>query len=580
MSGTFTSAETYSRYQSDALTLRLARFVWAMHLLTAGLMGGLVLSNGHLPTLLVVLWVLWMISLGCVQGVVSFRGSNIAQFEGDLSGVVRVFDVTTILLACGYGVLAFAPTGDAELDQFAGFIVGGGILTGVGTHNPRYRTLIVTLIIIIPLMALRALIDAEGGRGLIAAAMLIVFLFLMLGLGWVLRGFSRRGFNLQWDKIQLAEQLKSQAEQLKIARADAEAANLAKSKFLAQASHDLRQPLHSMGLFLASLQHEKLTPRAREITDRLNQSVDILSELFSSLLDVTLMDTQKTEFAPVATPLRALLEDIQAEFAPTSVEHSIRIECPDALFIRADALILRRMVQNLVSNALRHTKDGDITLSADVSPDGVSVRVQDSGPGIPDAEQIRIFQEFERGMPVGSGTRGLGLGLSIVQRLAQASGVSVSLHSKQGVGSAFSIGQFKTEDAPLHLTTDNADASDHSASGRVLIVDDDEPTLEATATILSKWGWDMDARTHLSTADVADMPPPDLVITDYDLGEGMTGLDVISRVRARFPDIPALIISGSSTEETRERVKQAGFTFLHKPVRPVQLRSALIALVG
>ena len=580
MTGRFTSANTFVRYQSDALVLRLARFVWIMHLLTAALMGSLLLAHGDIPGSLVWLWMLWMVILGCVQGIVAIRGSNVAHFEGDLSGMVHIFDVSVILLACGYGALAFTPTGDAELSQFAGFIVGGGILTGVGTHNPRYRTLVVTLLIIIPLMALRAMIDNEGGRGLIAAGMLVVFLLLMLGLGWVLRGFSRRGFQLQWDKMQLAEQLEQQAVQLKIARAEADAANQAKSKFLAQASHDLRQPLHSMGLFLASLHHEKLTPRAREITDRLNQSVDILSELFSSLLDVTLMDTQQTEFAPVATPVRALLEDIQAEFAPTSPDHTIKIQCPADLHVHADPLILRRMVQNLVSNAIRHTEDGEIWLATAVTSNEVTISVQDSGQGIAASEQVRIFQEFERGMPVGSRTRGLGLGLSIVQRLANSSGVTISLRSEPGAGSVFSIGPFETTCAPARPVSDEtASASDQSATGRVLIVDDDEPTLEATATILSKWGWDMDARTHLSASDIADMQPPDLVITDYDLGSGITGLDIIDQLRTRFSDLPALIISGSSTEETRERVRQAGFMLLHKPVRPVQLRSALIALI-
>lgn len=577
------TSDAYVRYESDALVLRLARFVWVMHLITAFLMGSLFLWRGELDLLLIGGWMLWMTGLGIGQGLIAIRGTGRASQRADLAAFPFWFDITAILLALGYGFLGFAlvPTGDPDLDRFVGFIIGGGVLTGTGTHNPHYRMLVITLLIIIPALALRAYLESPGNQGLASALMLLVFLGLMLGLGRVLHDFTRRGFFLQWEKMQLASQLEQQAIDLTAARAEADAANEAKSKFLAQASHDLRQPLHSMGLFLASLKHEPLSQRALQITERLDQSVDVLSELFSSLLDVTLMDTQQTEFCPVSVAVRPMLEDIEAEFSPTSSDHSICVDCPDDLHILADPLILRRMIQNLVSNAIRHTLEGSICLRGSAQDGSASLSVQDSGAGIPEAEQTRIFREFERGLPMGSKTRGLGLGLSIVQRLAALSGINIGLNSSPGQGACFTLGPFRQAEPEAELLKPaDEEALTTNSTGRVLIVDDHAPTLEATAAVLARWGWDMDARMHLSEDDLGLLIRPDLIITDFDLGNGKTGLDIIDLVRGQFGDIPALIISGSSTDTTRQEVKDAGLMLLHKPVRPVQLRSALIALMG
>lgn len=577
------TAESYIQHQGDALVLRNARFVWVMHVLTASLMGYLLLRHTPHPELLISVWVAWMIILGISQGVIAFLGLKTLQRDGSVSQIITGFDLVTVALAAGYGFLAFilVPTTDPNLDQFVGFIITGGVLTGTGSFNLRYRTLTLNITMIMTLLAARSFLENPDGRGVILAGMLMIFLVLMLLLGRFLRNTTRNGFRLQWEKLQLARQLAGQAEELKLARAEADAANEAKSRFLAQASHDLRQPLHSMGLFLASLRHEKLSTRADDIVDRLNQSVDVLSELFSTLLDVTLMDTQEVEVNPRPVLVRQIFEDVVSEFQPVSPEHSFEIRCEADLCLRADPLVLRRLIQNLVSNAVRHTKCGVITLIGSEAEGQVELSVSDSGDGIPEQDQKRIFIEFERGLPVGNATRGLGLGLSIVHRLAQLSGGQVTLTSRVGAGSCFSVGPFPVSEQSAGTTEEAVPVESSAVSGqRVLIVDDDRPTLEATATILSRWGWEIDARESVMASDLADMPEPDLVVTDFDLSEDVTGIDLIALLRTQFDELPALIISGSSTEQTRILVREAGFMLLHKPVRPAQLRSALIALMG
>ncbi|MFV0244505.1 MAG: hypothetical protein ACK5IB_05720, partial [Qingshengfaniella sp.] len=208
--------ETYVHHESNVLVLTLARFVWQMHILSAWLLA-FVLKDVVVSQLLWP-WVAWMSAFGLAQAYICFRGTAQADAGGDaVDRYATAFDVTAILLALGWGWLAFMllPAEDTELRTFVGFVISGGVLTGTGTHNLRYPMLVITLSIIMLTQAARAFLDNPEEQRIVAAGMLLVFLFLMLGLGWVLRGFTRRGFVLQWEKMQMAEELaaaKAEAE--------------------------------------------------------------------------------------------------------------------------------------------------------------------------------------------------------------------------------------------------------------------------------------------------------------------------------------------------------------------------------
>lgn len=570
------SQASYVTFHSNALILKLARFVWQMHILSAILIA-YALNNAVAGEKLFP-WVAWMTVFGAAQGVISFRGAAAADAGAPIERYAIAFDVTAILLAVGWGWLGFMllPAEDGQLRTFVGFIISGGVLTGTGTHNMRYPMLVTTLTIIMAAQAARAFLDNPDGQRVVAAGMLVLFLLLMLGLGWMLRGYTRGGFALQWEKLQLAAELEE-------ARAEAVRANEAKSRFLAQASHDLRQPIHAMGLLLASQSDAALAPETRQVFGRLRQSVDILSKLFTSLLDITLLDTQQIRPSFNAFEIEGLIEDVVAEFRPAARAAGCDLRTSTTpIAIESDALIVRRILQNLVSNAIRHGEGTDILVSTESRPEGVTLVVRDWGPGIEKDEQARLFEAFEKGGALTDASEGVGLGLAIVQRLAELAGVRVNVRSTPGEGAAFEIGPFKlarlNAETATAVTPDIAPLPDRT--GTALVIDDDSATLEATGSLLASWGWDVDLRDRLSAEDIAVLRKPDLIVCDYDLRRNWTGLQVIGAIHERFGKTPALIMTGSSSRETAEHIRQAGVLLLLKPVRPVQLRSALISLVG
>ncbi len=575
------SSQEFVRSQSDAVILAIGRFVWPMHILSAAIL--CTILRGHVPDVRLWPWGLWLCALACWQAVICFRGSALARDDAPLGQWPFAFDISAVLLAAGWGWLGFAlfPHGNPELQAFIGFMIGGAVLTGTGTHNLHYGMLTLTLICIIPALATRILIEGPQPQGLITASMLLIFMALMLGLGWLLRRFMRRSFALQWEKQELAHALEQQADELKVARQVAEDANAAKSRFLAQASHDLRQPIHSMGLFLAALPRKTFEPRTTEIIGRLEQSVDALSKLFTSLLDVTLLDAGETRPALTRFYMDEVIEDVSTEFAPAAAAASIEISTrPSEFIIMSDPLILRRMIQNLISNAIRHADCTTIEVSARRAALGLYIDIADNGRGIAPADQQRIFEEFSKAGQDASKAGGLGLGLFIVRRLADALQVGVSLSAPEAGGAVFSLGPFEAADEVDADDQATAPEVSEITGGHVLIIDDDAATLEATKAILDGWGWTVDTCRDVSSEQANEMTAPTLIISDFDLGMGRTGLEAVAAIRQYHRAVPALIVSGSSAPEVQDQVRAAGLILLEKPVRPVQLRSAILGVLN
>lgn len=565
--------------QSDALVFALGRFVWPMHIVSAGLFVWLL--RGDLAQTSLLAWAGWMIGFALVQAAICLRARRAWRTGTDFGRLPLAFDASVVLLAMAWGWLGFGliPPGRFDLQEFAGFVIGGAVLTGAGTQNLHFRALAISISVILLPEATRMAIDHGWPRGGLAGSMLIVFLGLMLMLGWFLRRVTREGFGLQWDKAELARQLDAHAEGERAARREAEAANAAKSRFLAQASHDLRQPIHSMGLFLTALPRADLSARAREIIDRIDQSVDALSKLFNALLDVTLLDTGQTRPSPAAFCVGDMMAEVVDEHALAAEMAIVALRAePSDLVVRTDPLILRRILQNLIANGLRHAEGSEIRLAARRTDDGVHIDVSDNGRGIATADRARIFEEFAR--TDGQGVDGLGLGLFIVRRLSEALGVAVALTSQEGRGARFSVGPFDPASAIDPMETMSTDSFADLPAGRVLVVDDDRATRESTAAILSGWGWTVEALADLPTARISRIEKPALVIADHDLGSGRTGLDVLAAMREVHGPVPAVVISGDSSAALRTRVEAAGLILLQKPVRPVQLRSAILGVIG
>ncbi|WP_213290156.1 MASE1 domain-containing protein [Bradyrhizobium sp. sGM-13] len=362
-----------------------------------------------------------------------------------------------------------------------------------------------------------------------------------------------------------------------------ELANAAKSRFLAMASHDLRQPLHALGLFVAQLRTPLKSGERTKTIERIDATRKEMDEMVNSLLDISRLDagilTPKiTEF-----PIARLLQKIETTFDQATREKGLRLRIrrSDA-WVRSDAMLLERILLNLVSNAVRYTLRGGIIVGCRRRGEMLRIEVWDSGPGIPEDQKQNIFGEFFR-LAAAEGNRygGLGLGLAIVDRLRLLLNHQIDLASTVGRGSRFAIlvpmaNECVTSTEPVDAPRPAAFA----VEGKVIFVIADAPiVLEETGGLLGKWGYSVLTAESDEAALVRlaeRQQRPDLIISDYHLASGKTGIRAIEQINAAFgSSIPAILISGDTAPEPLRDAKDRGYILLHKPVDPMRLRAVM-----
>ncbi len=368
-------------------------------------------------------------------------------------------------------------------------------------------------------------------------------------------------------------------------RREAESANLSKSRFLAAASHDLRQPLHALGLFASALDERVKEAGSRELVGRISQSIGSLETLFDQVLDVSRLDAGAVTAEVRAVPLQPLFDRIANDLSSDAEEKGLALRfVPTARVVRSDPHLLERILRNLVANAIRYTPRGGIVVGARRRGGQVALEVRDSGIGIAEEDRARVFEEFYQ---VGGGERdrrqGLGLGLAIVKRLCDLMGHDLALESAPGRGSVFRIGMAATaapEERPPGATP--APAGALLAGTRVVVIDDERDVRDSMVALLRAWGCEAEAfaspREALA-ARPAGSPPPSLLVVDYRLDAGAVGLDAAADLRRAWgAAIPVVIISGESSGAELARIRESGLPLLHKPVPPAKLKSLLMHL--
>lgn len=358
----------------------------------------------------------------------------------------------------------------------------------------------------------------------------------------------------------------------------AEAANATKTRFLAAVSHDLMQPLHAAQLFAHSLAAR--TDDGGRVTARhLHSALAATESLLGGLLDMARLDAGKLVPRPRAFALNELLEALAAEFDALASEKGLSLHhVPTRAWVRSDPHLLRRVLQNFLSNALCHVESGRVLLGCRRVGNGLRIEVWDTGPGIAEAETKQIFEEFRRGSR--SSNQGLGLGLAIARGMARLLDHDLSLRSWPGRGSVFAVGVPRSAaayaavaNAPPH--PESVPAAD-APKGRALIVDNEPQALTALRTLLEQWGWSVLAAVDAAKAlDLVRGERPDIAILDYHLAGGANGLDLYSKLQIVVGDIPAAILTADRDAALRQRTLELGLMLLYKPLKPLALKQVL-----
>ena len=380
------------------------------------------------------------------------------------------------------------------------------------------------------------------------------------------------------------EQLEGLNLELAQAKAEAEDANITKTRFLAAASHDLLQPLNAARLYTTSL-CERLRlewPRSEpaRLAANVDASLEAVEDILGALLEITQIDAGATRVEIGSVDLGDLLRQLGVDFAPTAAKRRLTLTIvPCSLVVTSDRLLLRRLLRNLISNALKYTALGGVLVGARrAGATNVRLDVFDTGCGIPQAKQRLIFREFERLQNVPDGTPGAGLGLSIVDRLSRVLGHEVTLASVVGKGSRFSVIVPRECVEPAVPSAAPLMVRQRSLDGLVVAaVDNEIPILRGMESLLR--GWDCVVATGSGLVEVqgalaAIGTPPDVVIADYHIGE-LDGLGVIASLRRRYGWCPAVLITADRSATVRALAAEADVRVLMKPLKPAALRSLL-----
>ncbi|WP_244448732.1 hybrid sensor histidine kinase/response regulator [Bosea sp. LC85] len=492
-----------------------------------------------------------------------------------------VLSVLSSLLWGGVGWIGFVPS-EPHLIAFVCIVLtgmSGGAVPALSAYPPAYAGLLIAMQL--P-FALRCL-SQEGSIYSVYLAFLLCLVCVYLYYSLITYRSLKETVSLRFENLALVEGLERERDR-------ATAADRAKTRFLAAASHDLRQPIHAAALFTASL--AALARRgdikgadAKGIADRLEAVIGSLGGLLHGLIDVSRLDAGLVPVQRRPISLARMLGDLREEFAPQALQRGVALRAvPLDVWADSDPVLLKRILDNFLSNALRHAPDGRVLIGCRRRGGAVEIQVVDTGPGIPSGQHQAVFEEFvqlddlQLDNPQRDREQGLGLGLAIVRRLADLLGHPIGLRSTPGKGSAFSVQLPLT--APPALARVSPRRSEPSGRLGIMVVDDDVQVLAGLATLLAAWGHDpvcgADVEELCRRHEAAGADSVHLIIADYRLKRGLTGSEAIARLERYLGyRVPALIVTGDTSPERLRDLTATGRLVLHKPVAPERLQAAI-----
>jgi signal transduction histidine kinase len=451
----------------------------------------------------------------------------------------------------------------------------GAVVTTAG-YMPVLLAYLVPMLL--PLSVLWAISPGIADKGWIqvsTAALLALFGVLLFALG-------RDAFRLFRDSFEIRLQQAALNRQLEAALGEAQAASRAKTRFLASASHDLRQPIHTLSLFGAALSMRPLDELSRDIVRHINTALQVLTTQLDALLDISKLDAGVMRVNPEPVDLRPFLERLQGEFAPAARAKGLVLALEgerDAL-VETDPMLLERIVRNLLDNAIKYTDAGRVGLRVERRAPGFDLTIDDTGRGILESEQQRVFEEFYQvDNPERDRTKGLGLGLAIVRRLADLLQIRAEMTSTPGKGTRFRL---SLPEASRDALVPEAPAEERTpaVAAHVLVVDDEAGIRLGMKTLLEAMGCRAtlaDGTEHAVAA--ARAARPDVVLADFRLRGADNGIATVRAIRALYPGVPAILVSGDIAADRLREAEEAGIALLHKPVPVETLKRAIAEAV-
>ncbi len=370
-----------------------------------------------------------------------------------------------------------------------------------------------------------------------------------------------------------------------------ENANLSKTRFLAAASHDVLQPLHAAQLVASTLAEVQESEEGSRLVEQLERSLDTMHELLQTLLDISRLDAGVVVPVFESVCVQSLVESLFSDFRPIAEKKGLRLRAQVAnVYVWSDRKMLRRALQNLISNGLHYTTNGGVLVGTRLRGEQIILEIVDTGCGIPPDQEEHIFEEFHRGaIPRNSDGRrntGLGLGLSIVRRLVGALGHSLDFVSTEGRGTRFRLSAAATTETSSETEAKPVPTPDQVSEAltgtRVLLIENEPNVVEAMTGLLSLWGCEMKVAPacNEAIAQIADWTP-DVIIADQHLDRGGLGTEIIRIIQGKFDrPLPAIVVTADWSEAVLAKSGDIGVEVMHKPIKPAQLRALICHLVA
>lgn len=518
-------------------------------------------------------WLFTILFFTVLRGVLTFYWYNI-EFNTKKTRLFEYISLTLSFIAgslWGTTVLAMDFNLYPEESVFLNIVVFGLTAGSVGIGSYWFEYFLIYNFSVFAIYITAYIMGIPDPYYLLAICLSLFFIF-MLQIAMVFHRSNAQNIWLIKRNEKLADNLaekKEQAEDLADSR----------TRFLASASHDLRQPVQALTFFLSALQPQLSTERSKNIFTKLESCTEGINDLLSAILDISKLDSQTLIPKKEACCLNDISNSLNQQFINLADEKDLKLIFNNApQYINGDPILLQRILSNLISNAIIYTDKGEIQISFTESDEEISIHISDTGSGLDVLEQEKIFEEFyQLDNPERDKSKGLGLGLSIVNKLCTLMNIPMQLQSQKGIGSCFSITLPLCEPPTLAARAKKITPNSYLNSKKILVIEDDLSVREGLQELLHQWYCEViisESEDHACEIIKTTAFVPDLIIADYRLRENKTGVEAVNKVKAVLEnnEIPAIIISGDTEPARLKEVELSGYELLHKPVKPAQLR--------